>query len=212
LNELGVRRGTMLWSCSDNAPEGDKESPQAPGTAGVWRGRQRSLIEGGVRVPGILERLARYPKPFVLQAAASTSGHFPAAAAALGAELPVTDGLDGIHLLPLLDRRAARPRARFRDHGRSPRVAGTRVHRRPLQAASAIRRTYSSIWTAIRVKRIRSRMKRNACACVACSATGHSCDRSHEAHAPATPAGLARAGREFPAPSEANHGKPGLRM
>ena len=34
LDQLGVRRDTMLWYCADNGPEGDRESAAAPGSAG----------------------------------------------------------------------------------------------------------------------------------------------------------------------------------
>lgn len=107
LDQLGVRRDTMLWYCADNGPEGDSQSAASPGTAGPWRGRKRSLFEGGVRVPGLLEWPARYAKPFVMKAAASTSDYFPTIAAALSVTAPAPDGLDGLNLLPLLDRRAA---------------------------------------------------------------------------------------------------------
>lgn len=50
LDRLGVADNTMIWFCSDNGPEG-RTSPDT-GSAGPYRGRKRSLHEGGVRVPG----------------------------------------------------------------------------------------------------------------------------------------------------------------
>lgn len=108
LRQLGVERDTMLWFASDNGPEGDEQSDRAPGSAGPWRGRKRSLFEGGIRVPGLLHWPARYPKAFRFRAAASTSDYYPTVLSALGAELPETDGFDGVNLLPLLDQRAQR--------------------------------------------------------------------------------------------------------
>ena len=106
LDQLGVRRNTMLWYASDNGPEGDEPTDSSPGSAGPWRGRKRSLFEGGVRVPGLLEWPARFAEPFVFRAAATTSDYFPSIAAAAGARLPDTDAIDGINLLPLLHGRA----------------------------------------------------------------------------------------------------------
>lgn len=107
LDELGIRRDTMLWYTSDNGPEGDRESDASPGIAGPWRGRKRSLFEGGVRVPGILEWPARFPKPFVMQAAASTSDYLPTVLSALGQPTAKGAELDGINLLPFLEKRAS---------------------------------------------------------------------------------------------------------
>lgn len=108
LDRLGVRRDTMLWYAADNGPEGDQRTDKSPGSAGPWRGRKRSLFEGGIRVPGILEWPSRFPKPFAHKAAASTSDYFATVLNAAGASVPKADGLDGIDLLPLLDRRAAK--------------------------------------------------------------------------------------------------------
>ncbi len=108
LDVLGVRQDTMLWYASDNGPEGDRESDDSPGTAGPWRGRKRSLFEGGVRVPGILEWPRRFRKPFIMHAAASTSDYLPTILSALGQPVAKGAELDGIDLLPLLEKRAQR--------------------------------------------------------------------------------------------------------
>ena len=105
LRQLGVHHDTMLWYCSDNGPEG--MTPQARnnrGSSGGLRGRKRSLFEGGVRVPGILEWPSRVPGHRTIAIPCSTSDYFPTVMAALGLEMP-SDGrpMDGVSLLPLID-------------------------------------------------------------------------------------------------------------
>jgi len=101
LRYLKIERNTMLWYASDNGPEGDRQSTASPGNAGPFRGRKRSLFEGGIRVPALLEWPARYGAPKVIKAAASTSDYLPTILAALNQPLPKE--LDGINLLPILD-------------------------------------------------------------------------------------------------------------
>ena len=103
LRELDVARDTMLWFTSDNGPEGKKEGPGSPGTTGGLRGRKRSLFEGGVRVPGILEWPARIAKARQSDVVCSTQDYFPTVLAALGIESPdPSRPLDGVNLLPLI--------------------------------------------------------------------------------------------------------------
>ena len=71
LRELGVATDTMLWFCSDNGPEG--RAQKAPGSAAPLRGRKRSLYEGGVRVPGLLEWPRRIRSGRVTAVPCSTS-------------------------------------------------------------------------------------------------------------------------------------------
>ncbi|NIP92383.1 MAG: sulfatase-like hydrolase/transferase, partial [Akkermansiaceae bacterium] len=52
LRELGVEQDTLLCFASDNGPEGNPgPRGKSRGTAGKFRGRKRSLYEGGLRVP-----------------------------------------------------------------------------------------------------------------------------------------------------------------
>jgi arylsulfatase A-like enzyme len=53
LAERGLAENTVLWFTSDNGPEGLQNI--VPGSTGDLRGRKRSLYEGGIRVPGIVE-------------------------------------------------------------------------------------------------------------------------------------------------------------
>jgi arylsulfatase A-like enzyme len=105
LRYLKIERNTMLWYASDNGPEGDAQVSNSPGNAGPFRGRKRSLFEGGIRVPGLLEWPARFAAPRVIKAAASTSDYVPTICAALG--IPPPKQLDGINLLPILEGKLA---------------------------------------------------------------------------------------------------------
>lgn len=120
LRQLDARENTLLWFCSDNGPEGARG--KAPGSAGPLRGRKRSLLEGGVRVPGLLEWPARVKPGGVTDFPAVTSDYLPTVLDLLdrrlepdGATTADTRPLDGISLLPvILDRGSARESSRSR--------------------------------------------------------------------------------------------------
>lgn len=99
LREVGIEEDTMLWFCSDNGPEG---SAMAPGSAGGLRGRKRSLLEGGVRVPGILEWPRMVEAGSETDFPVVTSDYLPTILDALNIEMPDARPLDGISLLPVL--------------------------------------------------------------------------------------------------------------
>jgi arylsulfatase A-like enzyme len=102
LRTLGVAENTMLWFCSDNGPEG--QSGKAPGSAGPFRGRKRSLYEGGVRVPGILEWPSKVKPGSVTDFPSSTLDYFPTVLDVLGFPLKGRPNpIDGVSLLPMLD-------------------------------------------------------------------------------------------------------------
>jgi len=111
LRNLGVAENTMLWFCSDNGPEAKEDTP-TNGTAGPFRGRKRSLFEGGVRVPGLLEWPARIGTPRIVKIPCCTSDYVPTILDMLqvgseGMPRPV----DGISLRPLIEgRMESRPR------------------------------------------------------------------------------------------------------
>lgn len=110
LKQLGVAENTMVWFCSDNGPEGKANS--APGSAGGLKGRKRSLYEGGVRVPGILEWPAGISPGSVSDFPAVTSDYLPTILDVLNATYPDQRPIDGVSLLPLLNgntSRRARP-------------------------------------------------------------------------------------------------------
>ncbi len=97
LQERGVEEDTMIWFCSDNGPEG------GVGVTGGFKGRKRSLYEGGVRVPGILLWGGGVKRPMVSDFPCVTTDYLPTIAAAVGVDKSkMTNELDGINLLPML--------------------------------------------------------------------------------------------------------------
>jgi arylsulfatase A-like enzyme len=107
LRALGITDNTMLWFCSDNGPEGkDGKHGRTRGSAGLFRGRKRSLFEGGVRVPGLLEWPARIKGRQVTDVPCCTSDYFPTILDALGFKMKgQPEPVDGISLLPLIEGR-----------------------------------------------------------------------------------------------------------
>jgi arylsulfatase A-like enzyme len=102
LKELGINDNTILWFTSDNGPEG--QSHNAPGSAGKYKGRKRSLHEGGVRVPGIMVWPNKFRKPMVIDTPFVTSDYLPTVVDALGISMPEkSNRLDGVSMIPLLE-------------------------------------------------------------------------------------------------------------
>ncbi|UCD57781.1 MAG: sulfatase-like hydrolase/transferase, partial [Candidatus Hydrogenedentota bacterium] len=104
LRALGVADNTMLWFCSDNGPEGkDGKTGRYRGSAGPFRGRKRSLLEGGVRVPGLLEWPSMVKTGRATDIPCSTSDYFPTVLDVLGFRMEgQTEPIDGVSLLPLI--------------------------------------------------------------------------------------------------------------
>jgi len=99
LRALGVANNTLVTFCSDNGPEGQANS--APGTAGHLSGRKRSLLEGGIRVPGLIEWPGKV-RPGNTDIPAVTSDYLPTILDIIGAEPLEKRPVDGISLLPLI--------------------------------------------------------------------------------------------------------------
>ncbi|EON74966.1 Arylsulfatase [Lunatimonas lonarensis] len=86
LRELGVADDTMIWFCSDNGSEGSEQANRAQGSAGPFKGRKRSLYEGGIRVPAVLEWPSQVQGGRKTNLPVSTSDYFPTILGALGFE------------------------------------------------------------------------------------------------------------------------------
>jgi arylsulfatase A-like enzyme len=92
---LGLRDNTLIWFNSDNGAAG--------GSSGGLSGVKGTLLEGGIRVPGIIEWPGRVRGPLRTSVPASTVDIFPTLCAAMGLPPQNPECIDGISLLPLLD-------------------------------------------------------------------------------------------------------------
>jgi arylsulfatase A-like enzyme len=110
LRELGVAQDTILCFNSDNGPEGNLRPGKADGMSGSTkglRGRKRSLYEGGIRVPGLIEWPARFHQPRTTDVPACTHDYLPTLLNAAGMPLPENPvPRDGVDLLPIIEGRA----------------------------------------------------------------------------------------------------------
>lgn len=117
LEALEVAQDTMLWFCSDNGPErvrGDDDAASAAsfgthslGSAAPFRGRKRTLFEGGIRSPAFVVWPSHVPAGTRASGVAVTSDYFPTLVEALSAEPPFgSDGkpipFDGVSILPMI--------------------------------------------------------------------------------------------------------------
>ena len=98
LRTLNIADNTMLWFSSDNGPENG-----TPGSQGPFRDRKRSLYEGGVRVPGLLEWPAKIRTGRKTDVPAVSSDHFPTVLDVLGLKPEPIPPVDGVSLLPLIE-------------------------------------------------------------------------------------------------------------
>ncbi|PAY18024.1 N-acetylgalactosamine 6-sulfate sulfatase [Rhodopirellula sp. SM50] len=100
LREHGIADNTLVAFTSDNGPEG---SDKAPGRQGRFKGRKRSLYEGGVRVPGLFEWPAKIKPGTRSDVATCTVDYFPTILDIVGVDMPDDRPLDGVSLVPLLE-------------------------------------------------------------------------------------------------------------
>ena len=100
LEQIGISDNTMLWFCSDNGPERD-----TPGSAGEFRERKRSLYEGGVRVPAFVVWKDKLAGDQRVNFPSVTSDYLPTLVDVLDLEYPKHRPLDGISLMPMLEKK-----------------------------------------------------------------------------------------------------------
>lgn len=102
LRQLRVAENTLIFFCSDNGPEG--QAGRAPGSAGPFRGRKRSLYEGGIRVPALLEWPENVAAGQSTDFPACTSDYLPTVLDILRLD-PAgrIEPIDGISLFPLIE-------------------------------------------------------------------------------------------------------------
>ncbi len=105
LKELGVAHNTLLCFTSDNGPEGNPgKRKRFQGSSEPFRGRKRSLYEGGVRVPGIIEYPARFSEHREIDVPCVTSDYFPTFCKLMGLEIQEYERpFDGISLWEIME-------------------------------------------------------------------------------------------------------------
>jgi arylsulfatase A-like enzyme len=104
LNTLQVAENTMLCFCSDNGPEGNPQPRgRSQGSTGPFRGRKRSLYEGGIRVPGLMVWPAKIEESRDVDTPCVTSDYLPTILDVVGVHLPPSRPYDGISLLPIIE-------------------------------------------------------------------------------------------------------------
>jgi len=99
LDELGLASRTLILFSSDNGPEDIhivNAGHSGIGSAGPFRGRKRSLYEGGIRVPGIIRWPGRVPAG-VIDDASVVAGvdWLPTVCQLAGVPVPASHKLDG---------------------------------------------------------------------------------------------------------------------
>lgn len=103
LRAAGLEERTMIVFISDNGgPTRELTSSNRP-----LRGEKGQLLEGGIRVPMLLQWKGRVPSGQVESRMVSTLELFPTVATAAGARLPAK--LDGVDLVPFLRRSGGEP-------------------------------------------------------------------------------------------------------
>lgn len=99
LDKLGLANDTLIVFSSDNGPEDiniRNASHSGVGSAGPFRGRKRSLYEGGVRVPFIVRWPGRVPAGKVNNEAIVAGVDFlPTVCKLAGVTVPANHALDG---------------------------------------------------------------------------------------------------------------------
>ncbi|MCY4673479.1 MAG: sulfatase-like hydrolase/transferase [Bacteroidetes bacterium] len=104
LRELGVADNTVVFFTSDNGPEGTAVTGRTQGTTKGLKGRKRSLYEGGIRVPGVMEWPGKILSGSTLESPCFTSDYFPTIASILNINLEKYNRpYDGVSLLPLIN-------------------------------------------------------------------------------------------------------------
>ena len=104
LKELRVADNTILCFTSDNGPEGNPgKNARFQGSAKPFRGRKRSLYEGGVRVPGVIEYPARFGEHRKIDVPCVTSDYFPTFCEMMGLDIQEYERpYDGISLWDIM--------------------------------------------------------------------------------------------------------------
>lgn len=100
LRKLNAIENTLIFFTSDNGPEGNAQEGRTQGSTGGFKGRKRSLYEGGIRVPGIAVWPAEIKAGSETDFPAVTSDYFPTILEICGEknQFPVSP-VDGVSLI-----------------------------------------------------------------------------------------------------------------
>jgi len=98
LESLGIAGSTLIWFCSDNGPE-----DRTPGSAAHFRGRKRSLHEGGLRTPAFVVWPDKLKGNRRTDFPAFTSDYLPTILSVLDMDYPHKRPMDGINLMPYIE-------------------------------------------------------------------------------------------------------------
>lgn len=137
LKKMGLAESTLILFSSDNGPEDihvQNAGHSGIGSAGPFRGRKRSLYEGGVRVPGIVRWPGKVPPGRIDETSVLCGVDWlPTVCKIAGVPLPANLKLDGEDLSDVLLGKS-RPRSKplmweWRFH-----IAGEPFHRSPMLA------------------------------------------------------------------------------
>lgn len=97
LKSCDIYENSIICFCSDNGPE-----LETPGSPGNFKGKKRSLYEGGIRVPSLISWPAKISRGCKFSQPCSTMDYFPTLLDMAGIQLDIDLKLDGESLLPMI--------------------------------------------------------------------------------------------------------------
>lgn len=104
LRQLKLEENTLIFFLSDNGGYAGNSSRNTP-----FRGTKSQMLEGGIRVPYLVQWKAKLPKGEVYRQPVSSLDVAPTALAAAGIPVSSDPTLDGVNLIPYLEGRNQAP-------------------------------------------------------------------------------------------------------
>lgn len=121
LDDLKLTDTTFVAFTSDNGPEGNGNNNRTRGSTGGFRGRKRSVYEGGIRVAGMLRWPGRITPGSTSDVPAIGSDLFPTVCEITGTAQPSDRVIDGATLVPLFTGKpVSRPKPLYWRYGGAP--------------------------------------------------------------------------------------------
>ena len=115
LDQLGLRKNTLIIFCSDNGPA-------KIGSAGIFRGKKGQVYEGGHRVSGIFNWPATLPTGKECNTPILCMDMLPTFISIAGGTIDSKRKFDGINILPALQGQTLKRKPLFWQHGGSTAV------------------------------------------------------------------------------------------